>query len=81
VHFSKILNFIWTKTFHLKNILDCSCTWTEFLKIRAGSESQNMTVRSSLLRRSWFKQHVVEHTLQPKGDVDCQTRSNGSDGG
>ena len=52
-HFSNILDFIWTWTSHLQNILDYSWTWTEFLKIRTGSGSQNMTVRSSLLR-SYF---------------------------
>jgi len=30
LHFSIILDFIWT--LHLKNILDCDLTWTEFFK-------------------------------------------------
>jgi len=51
LHFSNFLDFIWTWTLHLKILLDCGWTCTEFLKIRTGSGSQNMTVRSSLVRR------------------------------
>ena len=32
LHFSNILDFVWTWAPHLKNILDCGWTWTEFLK-------------------------------------------------
>jgi len=48
LHFSNILHYIWT--LRLKKILDCVWIWTEFKKIRTGSRSQNMTVRSSLIQ-------------------------------
>jgi len=47
--FPIFLNFIWTWAFHLKNILDCGWTWTEFKKFRTGFGLQNLTVCSSLL--------------------------------
>ena len=42
LHFSNILDWIWTWTLHLKKIWTV-WSWTEFLKIRTGSGSQNMT--------------------------------------
>ena len=48
MHFSNFLDFIWNWTLHLKNFSDCGWNWTEFLKIKTGSGSQNMTIRSSL---------------------------------
>jgi len=56
LHFSNILDFIWTWNSQLKNILDCGWTWTEFLKIRTGSGSQNVTVRLSLIGVAQNKQ-------------------------
>jgi len=47
VHFFNFLD-----SFGLEKFLDCGWTWTEFKKIRTGSGSQNMVVRSSLARRS-----------------------------
>jgi len=49
LHFSNVLDYIWSWTLHLKQFLDSGWTWTEFYKIRTGSGSQNMTVRSSLV--------------------------------
>jgi len=63
LHFSNILDLIWTWTSHLKNILDCGWTWTEFLKIRTGSGSQIMTVRSSLLWGKMCDTYIKESFL------------------
>jgi len=50
LHFSIFLAFFWAWSLHLKTILDCGWTWTEFRKIRTGSGSPNMTARSSLVQ-------------------------------
>ena len=64
LHFSIFLDLIWTWTLHLKNLLVCGWSWTEFKKIRTGSGSQNITVCSSLLYikpRDIYKHRVCRY--------------------
>ena len=49
LHFSNILDYIWTSTLHLKKSLGCVWTWTKLKKNRTGCGLQNRTVRLSLL--------------------------------